>query len=208
MMYNQKLRAFGDSKLGSVKALAEALDMKPASLQSYLSGESKPGFNIIQKLYILGCDITWLINDNDERSFEDLENAKIIEAVAKTYSSSSYNVELKPYVNPEDPANISFLPKYHRIYIVDNESIRDMEPILHIGNNVITDTRMDPQPGDLCLCKFFDNISGTDKYVCKYFKGMLNESIAIFSGYNKENSDIYINMNVIQFVHKVVFITY
>jgi transcriptional regulator with XRE-family HTH domain len=64
-MIGEKLRKFGIEKFGSVKTFAEALGMKPPTLQVYLRGISEPGANILRKLKNLGCDINWLLSEEE-----------------------------------------------------------------------------------------------------------------------------------------------
>ena len=64
-MISEKLREFGIKKFGSVKTFAEALGMKPPTLQVYLRGISEPGANILRKLKNLGCDINWLLSEEE-----------------------------------------------------------------------------------------------------------------------------------------------
>lgn len=67
-MFGDKLKAFGKVKFGSVKALAEALDMLPQQLSAYTSETKKPGMDILSKLNGLGCDISWLVDENNAQS--------------------------------------------------------------------------------------------------------------------------------------------
>jgi hypothetical protein len=62
---SDRLRKFAEY-FGSIKDLAEALDMKPPAFQSYLSGRSVPGSNILVKLNSLGCNINWLLTGEGE----------------------------------------------------------------------------------------------------------------------------------------------
>lgn len=64
MLLGEKIRYFGDQKFGSIKKYAEALDMKPPSLQKYLNGDREPGTGILKKLLNLGCDINWLLEES------------------------------------------------------------------------------------------------------------------------------------------------
>ena len=58
----ERLREFGLWRFDSISALAQALELHPASLHShYLKGKSFPGGEILLKLHALGCDITWLL---------------------------------------------------------------------------------------------------------------------------------------------------
>lgn len=65
MTIGQKLRIFGEEKFGSVSKLAEAIDMKPSSFYKYLNDETTPGGDILSKLLRLGCDLNWLLSQDD-----------------------------------------------------------------------------------------------------------------------------------------------
>lgn len=65
MDFVEKLRIFAEN-FGSISALAEALGIAQPSLSRYLSGEVKPGLDFIMKLKDLGCDINWLLTDDDK----------------------------------------------------------------------------------------------------------------------------------------------
>lgn len=58
---HERLKEFA-KQVGSAARLADLLDMSPQSLTKYTSGRSKPGFDIISKLYYLGCNIHWLVS--------------------------------------------------------------------------------------------------------------------------------------------------
>lgn len=73
MTIGEKLRFFAENYIGSVAKLAELLDMKPPSLYVYLNNESIPGGDILRKLKDLGCDINWLLSDDDKPPPETLE---------------------------------------------------------------------------------------------------------------------------------------
>jgi transcriptional regulator with XRE-family HTH domain len=66
MNIGEKIRIFAENKGFSLVELAELLGMKPQSLQVYLSGKSNPGSEILMKLKNLGCDINWLLTDDDK----------------------------------------------------------------------------------------------------------------------------------------------
>jgi len=74
MTIGEKLRFFAENYIGSVSKLAELLDMKPPSLYVYLNNESIPGGDILRKLKDLGCDINWLLTDDDKPPPETLES--------------------------------------------------------------------------------------------------------------------------------------
>jgi transcriptional regulator with XRE-family HTH domain len=66
MTIGEKLRFFAENKFGSISKLAELLGMKPPSLYVYLNNESIPGGEILKKLKDLGCDINWLLSEDDK----------------------------------------------------------------------------------------------------------------------------------------------
>ena len=72
MTIAQKLEAFAINKFGNIKALAMALGTKPASFYKYLgdSPRSEPGAKILKKLKAVGCDINWLLSE-DEAELND-----------------------------------------------------------------------------------------------------------------------------------------
>lgn len=57
----ERLKEFAQY-VGSATKLANMLDMTPQSFIQYTNGRSKPGFDIISKLYYLGCNIHWLVS--------------------------------------------------------------------------------------------------------------------------------------------------
>ena len=77
MNIGEKLRVFAKKKLGSVAKLAESLGMKPPSLYNYLNGVSIPGGEMLTKLKNLGCDINWLLSEDEKEmpSEDSIETA-------------------------------------------------------------------------------------------------------------------------------------
>ena len=63
-MFGDKLKAFAQKKYGADKHLAAALGMSPQQLAAYTAEKRKPGFEILQKLAGIGCDISWILDDN------------------------------------------------------------------------------------------------------------------------------------------------
>lgn len=78
MNFVDKLRLFAE-KFGSITAFAEALGIAQPSLSRYLSGEVKPGLDFIMKLKDLGCDINWLLSDDDKPPPETIYEKRIKE---------------------------------------------------------------------------------------------------------------------------------
>ena len=67
-----RIRIFAKRKYGTLKKLADAMDISPQQLQQYISGKREPGSKILIKLLRLGCDINWLLSGS-----ESLESFKI-----------------------------------------------------------------------------------------------------------------------------------
>lgn len=72
-MFGDKIKSFAKEKFGSDKLLAEALGMSPQQLAAYTAEKRKPGFEILQKLGGLGCDIPWLLDD--DKTISELNNS-------------------------------------------------------------------------------------------------------------------------------------
>lgn len=96
----RKLRAFGMQRFGTIKSFAAALGMNPVTLHSgYLNSRSLPGAGMLVKLMRLGCDIHWLLSDenrmmSDSRAWErarklEEENARLRSMVRGRMSNFS-----------------------------------------------------------------------------------------------------------------------
>ena len=56
-----RLREFGSKNYSTMSDFAKALEMRPQTLNNYLSGSSRPGGILQGRLRALGCDIEWLM---------------------------------------------------------------------------------------------------------------------------------------------------
>lgn len=65
MNFGEKLRFFAKKNFGSLTALANSLGISIGHLSQYVNGVNKPGFEFLQKLQDLGCDINWLLSDDE-----------------------------------------------------------------------------------------------------------------------------------------------
>ncbi len=63
-MFGEKIKVFAQQKYDSVKNLAALMEVSPQQLSSYTKEARKPGYDILRQLYLLGCDINWLLDDN------------------------------------------------------------------------------------------------------------------------------------------------
>lgn len=68
----ERMRWFAKKKYGTLKKLAEAMNISPQQLQQYISGKREPGSKILIKLLRLGCDVNWLLGGR-----ESIESYKI-----------------------------------------------------------------------------------------------------------------------------------
>lgn len=60
-----RIRTFAKRKYGTLKRLAEGMQISPQQLQQYISGKREPGSRILLKLLRLGCDINWLLGGSE-----------------------------------------------------------------------------------------------------------------------------------------------
>lgn len=74
MNTGEKLRFFAKNNFPSLKAFSEALGIKQPDLSAYINGEVKPGYKLLIKLLALGCDINWLLSDDESPSGEEARN--------------------------------------------------------------------------------------------------------------------------------------
>lgn len=56
-----RIRIFAKRKYGTLKELANALEISPQQLHQYVSGSREPGAKILAKFLRIGCDINWLL---------------------------------------------------------------------------------------------------------------------------------------------------
>ncbi len=68
----ERMRIFAKRKYGTLKKLAEAMNISPQQLQQYISAKREPGTRILAKLLRLGCDVNWLLGGK-----ESIESYKI-----------------------------------------------------------------------------------------------------------------------------------
>jgi len=81
----ERIRIFAKRKYGTLRALADAMGIKPQQLQQYISGKREPGTKILRRLLKLGCDINWILG-----GAESLESYKVykLEQELKRYENT------------------------------------------------------------------------------------------------------------------------
>lgn len=83
----ERIRTFAKRKYGTLKALAEAMEISPQQLQQYISGNREPGSRILIKFLRLGCDINWLLGGSE--SLESYRIYKLETQIRKLQTSLS-----------------------------------------------------------------------------------------------------------------------
>lgn len=68
----ERIRIFAKRKYGTLKKLADAMQISPQQLQQYVSGNRDPGTKILVRLLRAGCDINWLLGGSE--SMESYRN--------------------------------------------------------------------------------------------------------------------------------------
>ncbi|PID59445.1 MAG: hypothetical protein CR986_06120 [Ignavibacteriae bacterium] len=68
-----RIRIFAKKKYGTLKKLAQAIDISPQQLHQYISGKREPGSKILLKLLNKGCDINWLLSGSESLEYHKIE---------------------------------------------------------------------------------------------------------------------------------------
>ena len=63
-MFGEKIKAFAKKKFGSLTNLCEKIEMSTQQMWAYTSENSKPSYDVLVKLYQIGCDLNWLVDEN------------------------------------------------------------------------------------------------------------------------------------------------
>ena len=79
MEQGEKLKAFAKLNFDSLKDLADALDITQTTLSRYVQGQREPTAEILRKLQKLGCDMNWLLNDDDDSPPNTIQDNKSME---------------------------------------------------------------------------------------------------------------------------------
>ncbi|MGD8777759.1 MAG: helix-turn-helix transcriptional regulator [Ignavibacteria bacterium] len=90
----ERIRAFAKRKYGTLKKLAEGMEISPQQLQQYISGKREPGSRILVKLLRLGCDINWLLGGS-----ESIESYKIYKLESELRKMHEGYSEIEKIVN-------------------------------------------------------------------------------------------------------------
>jgi len=122
-MIGERLKLFGNY-IGSLKLLADKLNMKPQALHSYLKNNRLPGAGILIKLYNLNCNINWLLTGEGEMLINNnSHNINTNNAIAELYSN---NLKLNKKIKLLEIQNDTLAEKIQTLKKGASE-----EPIIH-----------------------------------------------------------------------------
>lgn len=66
MSLGNKIKRFALTQFGSISDFARVMGMSPSNINFYITGRRKPGADILNKMRELGCDINWLLSEEEE----------------------------------------------------------------------------------------------------------------------------------------------
>jgi transcriptional regulator with XRE-family HTH domain len=71
MTTGQKLKFWAKTNFGTLKNLAEILGFEPENLSTYTKDKREPGAPFLRKIQKLGCDINWLLSEDDGNAIHE-----------------------------------------------------------------------------------------------------------------------------------------
>ncbi|MBI1933950.1 MAG: helix-turn-helix transcriptional regulator [Ignavibacteriales bacterium] len=80
-----RIRLFAKKRYGTLKKLAEVMEISPQQLHQYISGKREPGSKILLKLLKHGCDVNWLLSGSE--SMESFKIDKLERELSKLQES-------------------------------------------------------------------------------------------------------------------------
>lgn len=64
MTFETKLRSWIESNFPKLNNFSSLMGIQQSTLSRYLKGEQKPGYEFLDKIRKLGCDLNWLLDDD------------------------------------------------------------------------------------------------------------------------------------------------
>lgn len=96
-----RIRKFGEDNFTSMVEFASYLEVSKANLNQYLQGKNPPGFKMLSRLLLLGCDLNWLLSGKHTSSImeqlKDREKELERELLEKDKIISKVAEQLTPY---------------------------------------------------------------------------------------------------------------
>jgi transcriptional regulator with XRE-family HTH domain len=71
-----RLKAYAKARCGSIKRLAEELEVRPDNLQKYASDRHEPGAKLLLALARHGCNVHWLISGDGQMLVQEGETSE------------------------------------------------------------------------------------------------------------------------------------
>lgn len=96
----ERIRLFAKRKYGTLKKLAEEMQISPQQLQQYISGNREPGSRILVRLLKLGCDINWVLGGSE--SFESYKIYKLENELKNLYKDLSQISQIANKTNQQE----------------------------------------------------------------------------------------------------------
>jgi transcriptional regulator with XRE-family HTH domain len=84
-----RLREFGEKRYGTMAAFSRALHIDPQALNQYLTGFTKPGNVLQDRLRKIGADVEWIITGSTYRE-GSVERKTVNEPVAAIYGKDGF----------------------------------------------------------------------------------------------------------------------
>jgi len=159
----QRLQEFGQRKVGGdhgwQRRFAEALEVSPQTISSYLSGARRPGFEMQAKLRALGCDIEWLMTgakkDEDENQTMGIPMNHRIPFLGKVVATPGG----KEYFEDFEARGLfvpSAVPGNYFALEVEGVSMMDADPPIYPGDILIFEKGKQPKSGDIVAVALTD----------------------------------------------------
>ena len=133
-------------------SFATALEMRPQTLNNYLSGNARPGGIIQARLRNLGCNIDWLMTGKEatidlrhEVRLTEIPVFEFVRAGTKTMQLKENPSQHIPVVKSNDDSRFGIVVRGN-----------SMDPEVKEGEIVVVSKKAEVASGDLCVVVFDD----------------------------------------------------
>lgn len=192
------LREFALNNYETLAEFAKALDMKPQTLNSYLSGKIIPGGELLNRLSALGVDIQWLLNGSEKLSGADNADSLTFRVLGKIPAGYKEFHDMSDW--PEI-RSLNYDPDTHFFLVVDEEFGYSMMPLVNPGDMVLVSTTARVKNGDM-VAAIFDETKGALKI---YSENPKIPGAVVLSSYNQAIQPIFLRKDEVK-LYKVVLV--
>ncbi len=193
-----RLREFATRNYETLAEFAKALDMKPQTLNSYLSGKIIPGGELLNKLAALGVNIKWLLNGSEYKVPDDAGNSLTYRVLGKIPAGYKEFHDMSEW--PELRA-LNYDPDTHFFLVVDEEFGYSMMPLVNPGDMVLVSTSAKVKNGDM-VAAIFDETKGALKIFSENPK---IPGAVVLSSYNQAIPPMFLRKDEVR-LYKVVLL--